>query len=236
MALAWLRRRPRRRQSIKLSMFAAVLLWLPFVVGLRGDTEPDLAAGLLAARHVMRLAPRSFLGWVPGWLDRPMNFGYRCTLVDAAAILNYYGATDPQPQLALEMGPDVDYANATQGPPWWAYVAPPGRQSLLDRAIERVGEREHVPVVAQTVLGLSFPRAATAIAADHPVILNMLRTPDGTYNHSLLAYGYDTHGGDARLLLADPNGWRSYWMDVSRNGTYTITTTYIAPAQSGWLV
>lgn len=209
---------------------AALLLLLLAVTAL-GWPWPGGRAGVPSARHVIPLAPITLTRPVPGQLERPFNFGYRCTLVDAATILNDYGATPTQTALALRLSAATDY-NAHGGPPWWVYVAPPGQRPLLDRAIERVGAGAGVPVHAQTQVGLDFVQAVAAIVRNQPVILNVLRTPDGTYNHSLLAIGFDTRAGHSLLLVLDPNTQDEYWIGPASLWSTTITSTYITPTAS----
>jgi Peptidase_C39 like family len=163
-------------------------------------------------------------------LNAPVNFGYRCTVVDAAAVLNYYGISIPQDSLALRLSSLAEYSDQEHGIPWWAYVSWPGQRPLLDQAIERTSRDAGHPVLAETVLGLNFDRAARAIAVGHPVILNVYRTPDGTPNHSLLAYGFNTRAGSAQLYAIDPNSQQSYWIGSNSLWSWTVTSTYIRPA------
>jgi hypothetical protein len=207
----------------------ALTLWLPFVFAMSGLPRMSGGTAIPTGRYSIPLAPLTLATPVPGWLGHPINFGYRCTLVDAAAILDYYGAILPQSVLALRLSAATDYTAARAGPPWWAYVSVPGRRPLLDVAVEQVGAVADVPVVAQTTIGLNFDRAVLAIAHNQPVILNVARTPDGTYNHSLLAYGYDTRDGHALLRVVDPNTQVSYWVGPETYWSETITTTYITP-------
>lgn len=188
------------------------------------------AAAIPPQRHIIPLAPLGLTFRVPGWLEHPVNFGYRCTLVDAAAVLNFYGDIIPQALIALDLSQATDYSAPDRGPPWWAYVGSPDGGTLLDSAITQVAAMEGLRVTAQTILGLDFDRAARAIAHDHPVILNVVRTPDGTYNHSLLAFGEDTLGGQRRLLTLDPNTQETYWVGPGTLWSETLTSTYIAPA------
>jgi hypothetical protein len=183
-----------------------------------------------AERYILHLAPPSLILPRPGVLEHPLNFGFRCTLVDAAAVLNLYGADLPQALLALDLSDDVDYSASQQGPPWWAYVPMPGKRPLLDQAIEAVAAVGGLRVSSHTYLGLSFARAAQAIAAGHPVILNVIRTPDGTYDHSLLAYGEDTRDGRRLLLVLDPNSQQSYWVGPGGFWSMTLTSTFITPS------
>lgn len=199
-----------------------MLSGLGWPAGTARDTIPH-------QRHVIPLAPLGLSFRVPGWLEHPINFGYRCTLVDAAAVLNFYGDGLPQALIALDLSQAADYSAPRRGPPWWAYVGSPGRGTLLDEAITRVAAIEHLRVRAQTIVGLDFDRAARAIAYDQPVILNMVRTPDGTYNHSLLAYGEDTLGGRRLLLALDPNTQMSYWVGPTTLWSATLTSTFITP-------
>jgi hypothetical protein len=201
-------------------------VWIPLLlVGTLGWAVPAGRAVALAPHYIIPLAP-------VGTLDYPQNFGDRCTLVDSAAVLDYYGATASQEQLALQLGSAAHYSGASQGVPWWAFVALPGKRPLLDTAIERVADEAGLRVHAQTLLGLDFPRAATDIASNHPVVLNVYRSPDGTYDHSLLAYGYDIRSGRKLLLVVDPNDQVSYWIGPRTRWSATVTSTYIAPAGS----
>lgn len=179
-------------------------------------------------RYVIALAPLGALRPMLGRLEHPINFGYRCTLVDAASVLDYYGADTTQFVLALLLSNATDYAPHS-GPPWWAYVAPPGQRPLLDVAIERVAESAGVPVRSQTHVGLNFAQAVAAIARDEPVILNVARTPDGTLDHSLLAIGFDTRAGHALLLVLDPNTQSLHWVGPGSLWSTTITSTFITP-------
>jgi hypothetical protein len=214
----------------------AFVIWLPLFIGILGWPRTGDGGSLRAERYAIPLAPLSqgalASSTTAGWLDHPINFGYRCTLVDAAAVLDYYGARVPQVTLALQLSRSIDYSNAGHGPPWTAYLAWPGQSSLLDAAIERVAGKAGLHVTAQTVIGINFARAAAAIAHNHPIILNMARTPDGTYNHSLLAYGYDTRHGRALLLVLDPNTQQSYWVGPNTYWSTTITSTFIVPADA----
>jgi hypothetical protein len=146
-------------------------------------------------------------------------------------VLNYYGVRDPQATLALELSTAVDY-DPEAGPPWWAYIASPGERPLLDQSIERVARANGELVRSDTTIGLNFDRAVEAIAHNHPVILNMMRTPDGTTDHSLLAYGYDTRGGRTALLVIDPNTQVTAWVTQSTYWSETITATFITPVSS----
>lgn len=184
--------------------------------------------GISAERYVIALAPLGMLRPAAGRLEHPINFGFRCTLVDAASVLDYYGAQATQFVLALMLSDATDYS-PQNGPPWWAYVAPPGQRPLLDVAIERVGESAGVPVHANTHLGLNFAQAVAAITHDEPVILNVARTPDGTYNHSLLAIGFDTRAGQSLLLVLDPNTQALDWIGPDSLWSTTITSTFIVP-------
>ena len=179
-------------------------------------------------RSVIALAPLGMLRPAPGRLEHPINFGYRCTLVDAASVLDYYGADSTQFLLALMLSDATDYSPRS-GPPWWAYVGTPGQRPLLDVAIERVGGSAGVPVRAQTHPGLNFARAVVAIAHDEPVILNVARTPGGVYNHSLLAVGFDTRDGHALLLVLDPNTQLLQWIGPDTLWSTTVTSTFIVP-------
>jgi hypothetical protein len=167
-----------------------------------------------------------------GQLYAPENFGYRCTLVDAAAVLNYYGVQIPQALLAERIGLQVDYSIAEGGVPWWVYVGWPGHRPSLDTAVERVARDAGRRVVVHTDVGLDFQQAATAITHQHPVILNVLRAPNGTSNHSLLAYGLDTRGGRSLLLVIDPNTGQSNWVGGNTLWSQTVTSTYIVPLGS----
>jgi hypothetical protein len=233
MASEWLH--PRRRPRTLTSALATVTLalWLPFVVTSLSWASPAGQPHLPAAHHIIALAPVGRASSFPGRLAHPMNFGYRCTLVDAAAVLNFYGARSPQNVLAVQLSMALGDSSGWHGPPWWAYVALPGRRPQLDTEIEGIARSAGIRVRAQTTVGLSFPAAAAAIAHNQPVILNMARTPDGTYNHSLLAYGYDTWRGRHLLLALDPNSQRSYWIGSDTFWSYTVTSTLITPAHTG---
>jgi hypothetical protein len=209
---------PRSRALACLALILGGLLF----ASTTGWVVPDVRPHLAAQRYVMPLVDG-------GQLDYPRNFGYRCTLVDAATVLDYYGAQMSQSLLALRLSGTTGYSDAAQGVPWWAYVGRPGQRPLLDSGIERVANEVGLRVRAQTVPGLDFARAASAIARNQPLILNMWRAPDGTYNHSLLAYGYDARPGHALLLVVDPNSQASYWIGPKTHWSQTITTTYIAP-------
>jgi hypothetical protein len=185
--------------------------------------RPSQHLSVPVERYSIPLAPS-------GSLSEPVNFGYRCTLVDAAAVLDLYGASISQSDIAARLSNFADYSDAGHGIPWWAYIALPGQRPLLDKAIERVGRQAGRNVVAHTYFGLNFDRVAAAIAAGHPVILNVLHAPDGTFNHSLLAYGFDTRGGHALLLAIDPNTQVSYWIGPRTLWSQTITSTFIMPA------
>jgi hypothetical protein len=230
----WLRPERPRHRPVRVPTLAALALalWMPFAVTLFGLPGTGGSVPVRAERYTISLAPLSLATPAHGWLAHPVNFGYRCTLVDAAAILDFYGASLPQSMLALRLSDATHYSAARAGPPWWAYLAAPGRRPLLDTAIERVAAAAGVRVIAHTILGLSFDRVVAAIAHNHPVILNVLRTPDGTYNHSLLAYGYDTRHGHALLRVIDPNSQRSYWVGPNTYWSETTTATYITPAGS----
>jgi Peptidase_C39 like family len=233
----WLRLERHSRRPMRLPPLAALALmvWMPLVVAMFGVPSVGGTSPVRQELYHIRLAPLSLGFAPPGWLAPPVNFGYRCTLVDAASILDYYGAPLPQSVLALQLSADTDYSAARQGPPWWAYVGVPGQPTLLDRAIERVAVQSGLDVVSQTTIGLNFDRAAVAIAHNQPVILNMMRAPDGTYDHSLLAYGYDTRDGHAQLLVLDPNSQQSYWVGPGTFWSETVTSTYITPAMSNQL-
>lgn len=220
----------RQRRPVRLRVLSVVALavWIPVFISSFGLRTSDATR---AERYVIPLAPVTLAMAPHGWLGRPINFGYRCTLVDAATVLNYYGAREPQAMLALELSQATDY-DPNAGPPWWAYLAPPGKRPLLDEAIESVAAFNNMRVTAQTTLGLNFDRAVAAIGHHQPVVLNMARTPDGTTNHSLLAYGYDTRGGQTALLVVDPNTQVSFWVTQSTYWSETITATFITPLAS----
>jgi hypothetical protein len=166
--------------------------------------------------------------WPTGQLAAPENFGDHCTLVDVASVLNFYGVPVPQALLAERLGTLVNYS-ATSGVPWWAYVGLPGHRPLLDTATERVARDAGRPVEVHTELGLDFRQATAAIIAHRPLVLNMWHAPDGTPNHSLLAYGADTRWGRSLLLAIDPNSGQSYWIGASSLWSQTVTSTYIVP-------
>jgi hypothetical protein len=233
----WLRLQRSLLRPARLPPLAALALmvWMPLVVAMFGVPSAAGTSPVREELYQIRLAPISLSLAPPGWLAPPVNFGYRCTLVDAASILDYYGALLPQSVLALELSADVDYSAAQHGPPWWAYVAVPGKRTLLDRAIERVAAQAGLEVTSQTTIGLNFDRAALAISHNQPIILNVARAPDGTYNHSLLAYGYDTRDGHARLLVLDPNSQDAYWVGAGNYWSETVTATYITPAMPNQL-
>ena len=207
------------------SLALEVMPGLMIVVALR----PHESTLVAARRYIIPLAPIE----VYGQLSAPMNFGYRCTLVDAAAVLNDYGVPVPQGQLALRLSDLARYSVAAGGIPWWEYVSWPAQRPLLDQAIERASREAGRPVTAHTQLGLSFDEAAAAIAGGHPVILNVFRTPTGTPNHSLLAYGFDARAGKALLYAIDPNSQDSYWIGPETHWSWTITSTYIMPVRAG---
>ena len=217
--------RPRRPAPAVLALALEMTVALAIAVSLRSNEHTLVPV----RRYIIPLAPLE----VYGQLSAPVNFGYRCTLVDAAAVLNDYGIPVPQNQLALRLSDLTRYSAAAGGVPWWEYVSWPGQQPLLDQAIERASREAGRPVVAHTQLGVSFEQAAAAIAAGHPVILNVFRTPTGTPNHSLLAYGFDARGGKAQLYAIDPNSQRSYWIGPDTLWTWTITSTYITPERAG---
>jgi hypothetical protein len=182
-------------------------------------------ARIAAERYVIPLEP-----FAPsGRLAAPVNFGYRCTIVDAVAVLNFYGATIPQVHLASRLSHLARYSDKDHGIPWWTYLSWRGQQPLLDQAIEQASREVGRPVMAQTLLGMDFDRAAAAIAAGHPVILNVFVTPEGTPSHSLLAYGFNARGGKALLYAIDPNNQQSYWIGPSTRWSWTVTSTYIRP-------
>ena len=211
------------------SLFAAMMLLVAtlIVASALGWPGAGTRQGARAERYVIPLAPRTLYWPARGWLERPVNFGFRCTLVDAAAVLDYYGASTSQMKLAIELSRATHYL-PDAGPPWWIYVAPPGERPLLDTAIERIGGAAGIAVTAHTQLGVNFVRAADAIAHDEPVILNVARTPDGTLNHSLLAIGFDTRAGHAELLVLDPNTQVLQWVGPESLWSSTVTSTFIA--------
>lgn len=220
---------PHRAQPARLRLpFPTVLsltVELALALALVASMPSDGHARIPAERYVIPLEP-----FAPyGQLGAPVNFGYRCTVVDAVAVLNLYGAAIPQAYLASRLSQLAQYSDKSAGIPWWAFVSWPGQQTLLDRAIEQAGREARRPVVAQTILGIDFVRAATAIAAGHPVILNVFRTPNGTPSHSLLAYGFNTRDGKALLYAIDPNNQQSYWIGPSTRWSWTVTSTYIRP-------
>ncbi len=225
MIRGWLSRERTARRRLHLKVLAVMVpvLWIPLLVSAVDWAAPGDRPDVPAQRYVIPLAPS-------GTLDYPMNFGYRCTLVDSAVVLDYYGASAPQELLAIQIGGIAHYSGAARGVPWWAYVAWPGKRPLLDTAIERVARGTGLRVRAQTVLGLDFARTATAIVRNHPVILNVWRGPNGTYNHSFLAYGYDKRAGRELLLVVDPNNQVSYWIGPNTHWSATVTSTYITPA------
>ena len=182
----------------------------------------SMAASVPAKQAIIPLEPN-------GQLYAPQNFGDRCTLVDAAAVLNYYGVATPQASLAERIGGLAHYSVASGGIPWWAFVSLPGTRPLLDVAIQRVAHDAGRRVAVHTEVGLNFREAAVAISHDHPVILNELHAPDGTRDHSVLAYGVDTRGGHSLLLVIDPNSARSYWVGANTLWSQTVTSTYITP-------
>jgi Peptidase_C39 like family len=181
-----------------------------------------LGASVPAKQVIISLEPN-------GQLSVPANFGDRCTLVDAAAVLNYYGVAAPQASLAEHIGNLAHYSEAASGIPWWAFVSWPGQRPLLDMAIQRAARDAGRRVAVHTEVGLDFREASAAISRDHPVILNVLYAPDGTPDHSVLAYGVDTRGGHALLLVIDPNSERSYWVGANTLWSRTMTSTYIIP-------
>jgi hypothetical protein len=196
----------------------------------------SLLCWMLAAAAPFSLSPRTYsiplasLAHVnppPGWLGPPINFGDRCTLVDAAAILVYLGASQSQDALALQLSDATHYSTVKDGPPSSAYINLPWQRALLDTAIEHVARTAGIAVHAQTRLALDFGAAAAAIAQRYPVILNVYQTPDRLPSHSLLAYGYDTRAGRALLLVLDPNTQRSYWVGPETMWSWTVTSTFI---------
>ena len=133
------------------------------------------------------------------------NFGNRCTLVCAATLLRYWGATTDGRTLADAIGRQTGFHPA-YGPPSLAYLALPGRRPQLDIAIERVGQIAGTRVQSRTRL---LPRPGSivrAIDGVRPVILNVLRAPTGVWSHSIIAFGYrySTHRG-IEVVVADPN-------------------------------
>jgi hypothetical protein len=210
----------------------ALALWLPLALSLLGWPGGLDRRALGARRYVLPLAPLTLASPPPGWLGEPINFGARCTLVDAAAVLVFYGARATQWDLAVRLSAATDYRDARGGPPWWAYVAVPGRRPLLDVAIERVARGAGIAVTSRTSTGLDFVRAIDAIARGHPVILNVWRAPNGLYSHSLLAYGYNTRGGRTLLLAIDPDTQASSWVGSHTYWSGTVTSTFIAPVGS----
>jgi hypothetical protein len=164
-----------------------------------------------------------------GLLGPPINFGSRCTLVDAAAILEYYGASMSQYAVALALSVATDYSEASPGLPLWAYVSAPGQRPLLDAAIERVAGDGGVTAHAHTTLGLNFAQAVAAISHNQPIILNVLWGPDGEFSHSLLAYGYDVRDQHDRLLVIDPDTQHSHWVGPETDWSWTVTSTFITP-------
>jgi Peptidase_C39 like family len=229
MAFGWLCRKRRLRARSPRFVALALAAWLPIVTTILGWSSAGGQVSVPAGRYTIALAPLSLGAPLPGSLAHPINFGYRCTLVDAAAVLDYYGARSTQAALAVQLSTAVEYSGPGHGPPWWAYVALPGRRPLLDTAIESVARQAGIGVTSETMIGISFARAVAAIAQNHPVILNVVRTPDGTYNHSLLAYGYDTRAGRTLLLVLDPNTQISYWVGRDTYWSETLTSTFITP-------
>jgi Peptidase_C39 like family len=227
-ALALYVGRSRRHVRLRMLSVIALAVWIPVFFTTFGF---DSSGVTRSERYVIPLAPLTLANPPHGWLAHPINFGYRCTLVDAAAVLDYYGAIDPQAMLALELSGATDY-QAASGPPWWAYVPPPGSRALLDLGIEQVAAANGIQVQSDTTLGLNFDRAVAAIAENHPVVLNMVRAPDGTTDHSLLAYGYDTRQGHTALLVIDPNTQISWWVNQSTYWSETLTATFITPVSS----
>lgn len=217
--------RIRLSSRVILSLTLEVALALVLAAATRASGQTLTPAG----RYVIPLEPLAPYGR----LSAPVNFGYRCTIVDAAAVLNYYGVQVPQASLASKLGELAGNSGQTHGIPWWMYVSWPGQQSQLDQAIEQTSAQEGRSVVAETTLGLNFDRVVATIAAGHPVILNVFRAPDGTPNHSLLAYGFNTHAGNALLYAIDPNTQESYWIGPNTYWSWTVTSTYIRPAGRG---
>jgi hypothetical protein len=169
--------------------------------------------------------------WPTGQLYAPENFGDRCTLVDVASVLNFYGVPIQQDALAERIGDLASYS-ATTGVPWWAFVSWPGHRPLLDTAVERVAREAGRRVAVHTELGLDFGQAHAAIVSHRPLVLNMLHAPDGTPNHSVLAYGTDTRWGRSLLLVVDPNSDQSYWIGANTLWSQTVTSTYVFPLGS----
>jgi hypothetical protein len=199
--------------------------WLAVVAWVGADTHhlagPD--------RYSIALASPVDIQPPKGLLGQPFNFGSRCTLVDAAAILEYYGASASQYAVALALSAATGYSEASPGLPLWAYVSAPGQRPLLDVAIERVASAMGITARAHTTLGLNFAQAAAAIAHNQPIILNVLWGPDGEYSHSLLAYGYDSREQHDRLLVIDPDTQNSHWVGPETDWSWTVTSTYITP-------
>lgn len=221
----WWRIRLRQPRALVLMALLGLLVCATSAVGWPAAGGRQ---GVPAERYIIQLAPIGMLRPRPGYLEHPINFGFRCTLVDAATVLDYYGADVTQFMLALNLSDATDYS-PRGGPPWWAYVASPGERPLLDVAIERVGDNAGVRVRAETNLGLNFTLAVAAIAHDEPVILNVARTPEGTLDHSLLAIGFDTRAGQSLLLVLDPNTQALQWIGPASLWSTTITSTYIVP-------
>ncbi|MGH9550451.1 MAG: hypothetical protein ACRD72_25470 [Candidatus Angelobacter sp.] len=127
------------------------------------------------------------------------NYGNRCTLVSSASALNLLGADSPRLVQVIE---EHVRFNPKSGPSMFDYLGF-GRQSRLDQGIEAAARTGGIEVSSRTQLFFSWRRVRKSLASGSLVVLNCLRAPGGTWNHSTIAVGYDVKPD--RLLSVDPN-------------------------------
>ena len=132
-----------------------------------------------------------------GWLIG--NYGNRCTLVSSASALQLLGATSPKLVQVIEA---QIHFNPNRGPSVFDYLGFFGK-SALDRGIEAAALEGGIKVRSQTRLFLSWAKVRKSLSSGSLVVLNCLRAPGGTWNHSVLAIGYDRKPD--RFISVDPN-------------------------------
>ncbi|MBV8084793.1 MAG: hypothetical protein JO247_08255 [Chloroflexi bacterium] len=162
----------------------------------------------------------------PVWLIR--NYGPRCTLVSAASVLQWLGASSADLVSTIE---DALPFHERSGPSVFAYV---GGHSALDRGIERAAAGGGIRVRSRTRFVVRFADIARSIDEGAPVVLNCYRAPSGQWSHSIVATAYAR--SPRRLLTVDPNDGQERWLTWLRpTSGWVCTATFIQPLASATL-
>ena len=159
----------------------------------------------------------------PAWLIR--NYGPRCTLVSAASVLQWLGASSADLVSTIE---DAVPFHGRSGPSVFAYI---GGHSALDRGIERAATAGGIRVRSRTRFVVRFADIVRSIDEGAPVVLNCFRAPSGQWSHSIVATAYAR--SPRRLLTVDPNDGQERWLGWLRPATgWVCTATFIQPLPS----